>query len=67
MCFLELEMHDVDNVKMPGTAVAEPAPVRTYINREGEATLARVAQEQAEYENKNRQNTKEKEKEKDLF
>lgn len=51
VCF-RLAQVGTDDLKMPNTAVSEPAPVRTYRNRKGEAELAKVAKQNAEYEKK---------------
>lgn len=41
-----------DDLKMPNTSIAEPAPVRSYRNRQGERELAAIAKKNAEYEKK---------------
>jgi hypothetical protein len=51
VCFRIVQVGS-DDLKMPQTAMAEPAPVRSYKNREGERELAVIAKKNAEYEKK---------------
>jgi hypothetical protein len=52
VCFRIAQVAGSDALKMPNTAMAEPPPVRTYRNRKGEAELAEIAKQNAQYEKK---------------
>jgi hypothetical protein len=53
VCFRLVQV-GVADLKMPNTALPEPAPVRTYRNRKGEAELAAIAKKNAEFQKKHR-------------